>query len=59
MLTTAGTGILERHSGVTLELTQCFKNITLILLTFECLILCLQGYRVMLLGARALDGTAP
>ena len=33
MLSTAGTF----STGVTLVLTQCFKNITLILLSFECL----------------------
>ncbi len=41
-----GWHILDRHSGVTLVVNQFFKNITLILLTFKPLLLCLQGYRV-------------
>ena len=32
--------ILDRHSGVTLVVNQCFKNITIILLFFEPLLLC-------------------
>ena len=40
--------ILHRHSGVTLVLTQCIKNITLILLlSLEHLLLCQQDYRVL------------
>ena len=44
--------ILDRHYGVTLVLTQCFKNITLLLLSFECLILCLQDYSLVRKGSR-------
>jgi hypothetical protein len=37
--------ILDRHSGVTLLLTKVLPKITLILLSFEPVLLCLQGYR--------------